>query len=151
MPSDLNTDQAGAKKDGQMLPPDAEYLPVEQAEHHRQHQQRAEVPDKHPVAQRHARAGEQTVGKPDKAPAHGTEDHVDIGNVLFHRLVLGSFYFSPRSSMIWSRSRAAYSNSSIRLASFISFSSRAIVSARSRSGEFFFTHIFNNQMHGKGV
>ena len=39
--------------------------------------------------------------------------------------------------MIWSRSRAAYSNSSIRLASFISFSSRAMVSARSRSVSFF--------------
>ena len=39
--------------------------------------------------------------------------------------------------MIWSRSRAAYSNSSMRLASFISFSSRAIVSARSRSESFF--------------
>ena len=44
--------------------------------------------------------------------------------------------------MIWSRSRAAYSNSSIRLASFISFSSRAIVSARSRSESFFFDSFF---------
>ena len=40
--------------------------------------------------------------------------------------------------MIWSRSRAAYSNSSILLAAFISFSRRAMVSARSRSDSFFF-------------
>ena len=91
-----NTDQAGAKKDGQMLPPDAEHLPVEQAEHHRQHQQSAEVPDKHPVAQRHARAGEQAVRKPDKAPAHGTEDHVDIGNVLFHSPTRFVLFLAPQ-------------------------------------------------------
>ncbi len=74
------------------------------------------------------------VGKPDKAPAHGAEDHIDIRD----RLVHGPFlYFWPRSSMIWSRSRAAYSNSSILLASFISFSRRAMVSSRSRSVSFF--------------
>ena len=46
-------------------------------------------------------------------------------------------HLPPRSSMIWSRSSAAYSNSSILLAAFISFSRRAMVSARSRSLSFF--------------
>ncbi len=40
-------------------------------------------------------------------------------------------YFLPLSSMILSRSTAAYSNSSILLASFISFSRRAISASRS--------------------
>ena len=95
-----DAEQSGAQENGQMLQLDAEHLTVEQGEYDGQDHQRAEVPDEHPVAQRYAHLCEHTVGKTDKAPAHGAEDHVDIGKVLFHRLVLGSVYFSPRSSMI---------------------------------------------------
>ena len=83
-----------------MLQLDTEHLPVEQAEHHRQNQQRAEVADEHPVAQRRARLGQQAVGKPDEAPAHSAEDHIDVGEVLFHRFVRGSFGFLHSSDQI---------------------------------------------------
>ena len=69
-----------------MLQPDAENLPVEQTEYHRQDQQRAEITDEYPVAQCGPRLGEHTVGKPDEPPAHGAEDHINIGEVFFHRI-----------------------------------------------------------------
>ena len=76
-----------------MLQPDAEHLPVEQGEHHRQQHKADEVADEHAAPDGHARLAQHAVKQADEAPAGRAQNDVQIGDGLFH----GSFLVSGES------------------------------------------------------
>ena len=85
-----HADQARCQKDGQMLQPDTEHLPVEQGEHHRQQHKADEVTDEHAAPDGHARLAQHAVKQADEAPAGRAQNDVQIGDGLFHGLFLVS-------------------------------------------------------------
>ena len=88
-----HADQARRQEDGQMLQLDAEHLPVEQGEHHRQQHEADEVADEHAVPDGYTRFAQHAVKKADKAPAGRAQDDVEIGDGLFHDSFLVSVEF----------------------------------------------------------
>ena len=59
-------------------------LPVKQAEDYRQQRKGKQIADGHARSDGDAHIPEHTVEQPDKAPAGGAEDDIEVTNALFH-------------------------------------------------------------------